>query len=163
FQIVSLSPDGKTLATVSGLFSKSIELWDPATGKAKGALPGLDETVSAAAFTSDAKTLVTGDGDGEIGIWDIESRKLRKIFKATLDIVADTGSMANGLAVSPDGKVVYVAETSQLPESGTSKAKRMVKDREVKGNPNALAIGPKSQVLVEAGEEFRLWDAKTGK
>jgi len=164
FELIVISPDGKLVATVSGLFSKTVEIWDTTSGKLKGSLSNEMETVGCLAFTPDNKTIITGDGIGIVGVWDVATRKRRKKFKATLDIVEDTGTMISALAVSPDGKTVYIAEIDHAPGIwDVAKGKRMVKDREVKGSPTALSLAPKSQLLVSAVPDLHLWDAKTGK
>src|SRR5262249_34801980 len=58
---IRLSPDGKTLATITGLFGKSVDLWDAATGESNGVLSGPDEPVNSVVFTGDGKTVITGD------------------------------------------------------------------------------------------------------
>ncbi len=164
FELIVVSPDGKLVATTSGIFSKSVELWDAATGKQLGSLPNVKDQVNCLAFTPDGKTIITGDGVGTVAVWDVATRKLKKKFKATLDSVKESGSMISALAVSSDGKIVYVAEIKHAPGIwDVAKAKRIVKDREAEGSPTALSLAPKSQILVAAVRGLRLSDPKTGK
>jgi len=164
FQRIVVSPDGKLVATTSGVFSKSVEIWDATTGKLLGSLPNARDPVGCVAFTPDNKSIITGDGVGFVGVWDGATRKLRKKFKATLDAAKDTGTRISAIAVSPDGKIVYVGEDDHVPGIwDVAKGKRMVKDRETKGSPLALSLAPKSQLFVSAASGLRLWDAKTGK
>jgi WD40 repeat protein len=164
FDLIAMSPDGKLVATVSGISSKSVELWDAMTGKQLGSLPNAKDSVTCVAFTADNKTMITGDYDGIVSVWDVGTRKLRKSFKATLDIVKDLGSMIPALAVSADGKIAYIGEIDHAPGIwDIAKAKRMVKDRETKGSPSAFNLAPKSQILVSASPDLQFWDAKTAK
>src|SRR5262249_5148206 len=55
FELIVVSPDGKLIATVSGTFSKSVELSDAATGKQLGSLPNAKDPVGCIAFTLDGK------------------------------------------------------------------------------------------------------------
>jgi RNA polymerase sigma factor (sigma-70 family) len=71
----ALSPDRKTLASVSG---KTVCLLDPATGKERRTLMEIDTGVSGMSFTSDGRRLVVWSNDRAITTWDTATgRKLR--------------------------------------------------------------------------------------
>ena len=63
---VAFSPDGRTLATASGISDHQIILWDVASRRPKGPpLPGKVKSWPQIAFSPDGKTLAaTGQGDG---------------------------------------------------------------------------------------------------
>ncbi|MDB9540704.1 trypsin-like peptidase domain-containing protein, partial [Anabaenopsis arnoldii] len=54
---VAFSPDGKTLASASGSWDKTIKLWDVATGRSIATLTGHSNVVNSVAFSPDGKTL----------------------------------------------------------------------------------------------------------
>ena len=72
---VAFSPDGKTLASVSG----DVPLWDLATDKKRGTLQGHAKedketsepasSVESVAFSPDGKSLAAGSKDGSVRIW----------------------------------------------------------------------------------------------
>jgi WD40 repeat protein len=69
---VSFSPDGKILASASGLSGKSGEvfIWSVATGKRLLTIGGHKSWVFAVAFDKDGKVLASGGGDNVIKLWD---------------------------------------------------------------------------------------------
>ncbi len=66
------SPDDRVLAVAEG---KVIVLWELATGKERCRLAGHVQPVTALAFSSDGKTLVSGSDDTTILVWDLTGRK----------------------------------------------------------------------------------------
>ncbi len=59
YQHAALSPDGRLLATCSGV--KVVHLWDAASGEFRGALPRLGDYARAVAFAPDGGTLAVED------------------------------------------------------------------------------------------------------
>ncbi len=109
---ISLSPDGKTLATLRAV--NPIRVWDVTTGNLKKTLTGYKvsqrrnphynlvryadhSVVDSVAFSPDGKTLANGGRDGKIHLWNIDSGKLKKTL-------LEHQGFINGLAFSPDGK-----------------------------------------------------------
>ena len=70
--ILSFSPDGKTLA--SGNWDRTIRLWDVSTGNEKKTLAGHKHwRDSSMAFSPDGQTLASASWDGTVLLWDITS------------------------------------------------------------------------------------------
>ncbi|MBC7815451.1 MAG: WD40 repeat domain-containing protein [Planctomycetaceae bacterium] len=87
---VSISPDGKTLAT--GGLDGTIRLWDVDTGKFIKCLLGHNSYVYRLAWSPDGNTLASaGAHDGSVGLWDVKTGVLRRAIR------------------SPHGVVTYVA------------------------------------------------------
>jgi WD40 repeat protein len=67
-QAMSLAPDGRRLAVVSG--RGKIWVWDVATGNETPALEGHRTAVSAVVFASDGRTVISAGADGLMA-WDV--------------------------------------------------------------------------------------------
>jgi WD40 repeat protein len=65
---LAFSPDGKTLAVLGG---GTVRLWDVATGQQIGAALSGGGGISAVSFSPDGTTLVTGDTDGAVQLWNV--------------------------------------------------------------------------------------------
>lgn len=125
---VSFSPDGKTLATISGVWNPKaserkgwykhgeIKLWDPTTGKVKRTITGhKGGRINTVAFSPDGKTLATGcsvvSGEdlgiwrGEITVWDAATGRAI----VTTEVKDTVGIEA--LAFSFDGKLLAATIT----------------------------------------------------
>src|SRR5262249_14300723 len=88
---LALSPDGAVFATGSrfdalGQEGSLINLWSAATGELLRSLGGPDghtKAVSALAFSSDGKQLISGSHDTTIKLWDLETGHVLKTFPGT--------------------------------------------------------------------------------
>ncbi len=68
---VAFSPNGSTLA--SGIFDKTITLWDVRTGNATATLRGHSDLVYFVDFSPNSRTLASGNMDGTIILWDVKA------------------------------------------------------------------------------------------
>jgi RNA polymerase sigma factor (sigma-70 family) len=100
------SPDSDTLVAIGGdkwVYSAQrigfISIWDLRTGKTKLALTGPAASRDCAAFSSDGRTLVTGDQDGGVGLWEVITGQQRHSFPGH-------ESYVYSVAFSPDDKFV---------------------------------------------------------
>jgi WD40 repeat protein len=131
---LAFSPDGKTLATASGVWNEKatelsgwykhaeVRLWDPVTGKVKKTLTAQKSgRIDAIAFSPDGKTLATsamilfGEGiekaRGEVQLWDMATGRL--------GTTVELREVVESLAFSHDGKLLAVsAFTVTLAEWG---------------------------------------------
>ena len=74
---LAFSPDGATLAIVNNWPTKSVYLFDVASGQMT--TPFTDPNslaVSDLAYTPDGGTLITADGNGNIYLWNLGTRQL---------------------------------------------------------------------------------------
>ena len=101
-RFISISPDGKYLASADFEGNGSIVLWDSASGQPLGD-PLLKENggVYSIDFSPDGKILASGYSDGEIILWDVESGQpgeKKGSHSANYPV--------NSIAFSPDGKIL---------------------------------------------------------
>ena len=68
---MSLSPDGKTLATAGT--GGSILLWDVATGNQRRRWQAHQQLVTALDWSADGKILVSAGADTTILVWDVNN------------------------------------------------------------------------------------------
>jgi len=94
---VALSPDGKTLASVSK--DRNAILWDLGTGKMRVTLRGHGSGVECVAFAPDGKTVATGAWGGAVKLWDVAEGKERITLEGP-------GGSIFCLRYSPDGKTL---------------------------------------------------------
>ena len=105
------SPDGRLLATYSGLFSGQVKLWDIATGRelrtlaadAGGADFGLGG-VRSVAFSRDGRLFAAGSDDGSTKVWDVATG--RELYKLGGDNRGTGDAGVYGIAFSPDDRTL---------------------------------------------------------
>src|SRR4051794_1119524 len=105
---LAFSPDGKTLASVSGYGGdKDIRLWDVTTGKELPRLKGHTHEVWSVAYSPDGKTLASASRDRTVKLWNMPTGKERATLKGHTDWVTS-------VAFSPDGKTLASTGTKEL-------------------------------------------------
>jgi WD40 repeat protein len=157
---IAFSPDGRQLAL--GLID-SVRFFSVETWKELRSLPG-----GRPAFSIDAGTVATTDGDDSIGVWDVgKGKKIRKF--------SGRYGRVTSIAFSPDGKMIASAgrdNAVRLWDASTGKEIRVHK----KGNRplGCVAFSPDGKILAAAARAktnfgsrddraIYLWDAATGK
>jgi WD40 repeat protein len=165
---LAFSPDGKILA--AGSTDKAIWLWNVDSGDVLETLVGHTDWVGGVAFSPDGKSLASASRDGTVRLWDIATGKQHDDFKFQVAINPTTGTpyWTNGLAFSPDGKVLAVGSTDKIihlvdPTTGEERHK-------LEGHTNWIIIrgvvfAPDGKTLATAGFDgtIRRWDPTTGK
>ena len=99
---ISLSPDGKTLAS-NNIGHPILSLWDVTTGKKKKTIAGYTSRVESVVFSPDGKTLASQNWRGKIHLWDTNTGEKKQLFRGSSTIrFNDPGC----LSFSPDGKTL---------------------------------------------------------
>jgi WD40 repeat protein len=158
-----LSPDGKILATGSGVQNDHhVKLRDAETGKELASLLA-DEYPGAPAFSPDSKLLAVGGGSRlkwGIRIWDVRTRKQRAAY--SVEGVRD-------LAFSPDGTVLASGHDALQQGNGLrlyllKKPKKGSQSRGLLGEAFRLAFTQDGKYLLATKiGQVSVLDAETGK
>ncbi len=103
--VLAISPNGRTLAT--GSWGGTISLWNCADSKPhlQAVVRGSKQHVYSLAFSSDSKVLVSGDHEGMVRFWDVETGESTGFLRG------DAGEVLS-LACSPNGDSLAVASNS---------------------------------------------------
>lgn len=156
-QSVSFSPDGKLLAIAASGDTKSVLVWDMATGKEKFELPGHKRS-SFVAFLPGGKELLANCGpDLAIQVWDLETKKVRLVLKKPLGI-------GSPYAVSPDGKWLAAMDRDGAIHQYSLTDGKAAKKIKGQPRPECLTYSPDGKWLV-SGHAFGglvIWDTRSG-
>ncbi len=161
----AFSPDGKRFAAcTSEAEGKAIYVWDVKTGRLQFQLT--EENGSyfcAVTFSPDGKSLVTGDREGQVRIWNLETRQ----------VVASQKCEAK---INPSGTVVF-SRDGRFLAAGCEDGSVWVWDEEGKGKGRKLsahtevvwagsvAFSPDSKRLVSCSHDgtFAIWNTEDWK
>ncbi|HEY7315775.1 MAG TPA: sigma-70 family RNA polymerase sigma factor [Gemmataceae bacterium] len=159
---LTYAPDGKTIATFWG-GAHTFDLWDVAGGKLLHPDVGHRHCITSLAFTADGKTLFSAAGitDSALYVWNGRTGEI-------LGRLGDNPNSVNGLALSPDGKVLaacgYNDNTIRLWDVATRK-----EIRSLKGHTSVIVSvvwSADGKTLVSGSyydKSIRVWDSATGK
>jgi WD40 repeat protein len=170
---VAFSPDGKTVAALSGrvtpapagvgplwCLSERLQLWDVATGNNSVTLNSSNSEVVDMAFHPDGKSVaLTGTEDGKrrsIGLYNAASGQRMATFKAPGDIGA--------IAFSPDGKYLAAGLGSSVQLWDAASGQRAGLLQANSGLVMAVAFNPDSKRLASCLDDSSvvLWDVASG-
>jgi WD40 repeat protein len=151
---VAFSPDGRTIATSFG----TPVLWDAATGRTLGGLPGHTDVATSVEFTDDGSTLISSGMDGTIRTWRVADRTPVRTIT--------TRAECQFVAYDPVGEVVACRDGGGVIGRWDLATGERVGET-LTGHTLAVqdvAFGMNGQVLVStsADRTVRLWYLATG-
>src|SRR5262249_14318896 len=136
------------------------QLWDAATGKARGEPITHGSRIWAVAFRPDGKALLTASSDGTARLWDTASGK--PLVDPTRNVPAEPirhGALILAAAYSPDSKIILTAahETVRLWDAASGQLLGV--PLHLDDDINVVAFSPDGQSLVTGGRHrsVRLW------
>jgi len=136
---VSLSPDGRILASAGG--DGALQFWDINDGSLIAGANGLSTSVRCMAFAPDTGSLVSGGWDGKLRLWSVPEGTL-------LATVTGHSSTVSCCAITPDGKYLVTGSNDttaavwSMPEF-----RRQVSISGSRSEISALAISPDGDLL----------------
>jgi WD40 repeat protein len=154
---LAISPDGTMLATGGGYTDGVIRLWDLASGKELGKLPGHRAHIGDMQFTKDGRRLLSGSGDQTLRLWDVGDRALLRTYRGhqtevlRLVLLPDQRTLASG---AKDGSVLLWDLESERAPSATGML-------DPKQRAWAFADGGRALVTVDAVGEVVRWHGRT--
>ncbi|HVB29431.1 MAG TPA: bifunctional YncE family protein/alkaline phosphatase family protein [Terriglobia bacterium] len=150
---IALSPDSRMVA-VSNWGDQSVSLLDPATLKEIARVP-VGAQPSDLAYASDGRLFVANAGSNSVSV--IAGGKVIETIKTSLDPRDPVGSTPDALAVSPNGKFLFVANADNNDVAMIDVARKA--DSRVLGfiptgwYPSAIGVTPDGrQLLVATGK-----------
>ncbi len=99
---LTLSPDGRLLASSAAYRDPVVKLWDAETGEPRGVLTGHQSWVASLQFSADGRKLYSAGSDTTLRIWDVDELTLD-------DSRGGHWGSIGCLSLSPDGTQVATA------------------------------------------------------
>jgi WD40 repeat protein len=167
FDLVAFSADKRYVVADGPDYG--INIWDVHSGENKAAFYGHLTTITAIALSPDMRHLVSADQDGVIKVWDVTTKKAKHTLSGPqLDkadgVDAAKARWTRGLAISPDGILVAIADGTQKIrtlriDSGVYEQSFEVEE----GSLVRAVFSPDTSRLIATARDGRLyvWDLST--
>jgi WD40 repeat protein len=161
---LALSPDGKTLAVISGPNSRKMYLWRWQEGVEPRELKVRDRVGRDLCFSPDGKQLAEcGDDDGTIRVWDVAAGRVTR----KLEVPGDETYWHSFVAYTPDGKTLAASGYRRGWDGGVHlwdpATGKFLGRLECPGSgAGRLAVSADSRLLAAASDHgVRVWDLTT--
>lgn len=179
-EVVSLSPDGKSLAGADS--DGTLPIWDVASGQVVRRLPGHPSPVAdrpgaegravhALLWSPDGKRLASLRGsDGGVRVWDVATGRVQTAFQFGDRVLPTPQNDAPPLAWSPDDNFLSVragwpGRKVRILDTTTGKQTREWDGGPDLGSSNAMAWDPTGKKLATClgnPPRIQIWDVNTG-
>jgi WD40 repeat protein len=126
---LALSPDGKTLATVSNYRGPGIQLWDTTTGKQVGRFSGHSEgAAESLAFSPDGKTLASGGRDTTVLLWEVARGRLQQLWVELAGGQDQGAGSGKKLGASPKEAIPFLKDRLRRTATAEERARPLITD-----------------------------------
>jgi WD40 repeat protein len=154
---VNFNRDGTQLLSTSNQPDNRVRLWEVATSTEIRQYQGHTGGVNDAVFLPDEKTFLSGDGDGDIILWDVETAEILSIFQ--------TGETVLKIALNRDGTLMASSHIDNSILLWDMTTQRMI--RTFAGHTASvytIEFSADDRYLLSASTDrtARLWEVATG-
>src|SRR5262249_11250469 len=138
------------------------QVWDTATGRARGPRLEMNATVTGLAFSPDGELLAVGDLDGGVRLWNTTTGQ------PAGQALANKHAVSN-LRFSPDARRLLVAGGRPATIVGEARVWDVATGRplgpalEIHGEVHDAAFSPDGKTFVTGAFQLVLWDAETSR
>ncbi len=156
---VAFSPDGQSVATVSGGLDMTAVVWEAASGRKRLTLAGHNGAVYSVAFSPDSRRIVTGAADNTARVWDAGSGRTLLTLRGHSDDVLTA-------AFSPDGGRIVTGSADHTAKVWDAASGRELAQLEGHSAPIwAVAFSPDGRHVVTASGDAtaKVWDAASAR
>jgi WD40 repeat protein len=147
---VAFSGDGERVITASA--DGSLRWWATRSGWPLSTPSSDLGAVRAARFNADGAWLAAGDAGGEVQVWEVGTSNAR--------VVARVAGVANGLAMSPDGRLLVVVDAEgvvRIAETAAGAPVGVVRERAGPARSATISLDGRWLVVVGGDRAVRLY------
>jgi WD40 repeat protein len=164
---VAFSPDGRRLASASGVWDEKqreftageVKVWTAETGKEQLTITGHTTVVCGVSFSPDGKQLASASADGTVKVWEAQTGKEVLTLKGHSGVVYSLAFSRDGRRLASVGgdQTVRVWDSATGEELLTLKGHTSV--------VTSVAFSPDGKQLASASTDgtVKVWEAQTGK
>jgi WD40 repeat protein len=161
--LIALSPDGRrALSGRTAAGTKTLELWDVATGRLVRSLTGHSDRVTHAVFSPDSRHVLSGSHDKTLKLWDAATGRLVRTLmghRRGVGVVAFSPDGRSVVSTAGDFNVGWDGVT--LWDASTGRLLRRLADSEGVGSVRFSRDGRRA--LGELENSIKVWDTATGR